>query len=74
MAWTKEVLMTAGLFLLALLALPLLAVVAIVFRPILMAGIVVGLLVSLVLSCFSPRFRAWLFEEPWTPSRVATGG
>ena len=65
MAWTKEALMTAGLsLLLALVALPLLAVLAIVFRPLLMVGAVVGLLVSLVLSCFSPSFRAWLLEEP----------
>ena len=63
MAWIREALLTAGVFLLVLLALPLLVLLAIVVRPLLMVGTVVGLLVCLVLSRFSPRLRGWLFEE-----------
>jgi len=69
-AGINEALITAGLILLTLVALPLLVLLAIVLRPLLMAGAIVGLLLSLVLCCFSPSARAWLFAESGGASRA----
>lgn len=56
----------AGSVLLVLLSLPLLALLALVARPVLLAAAVAALVAGVTLRALSPRFREWLAiqEEP----------
>jgi hypothetical protein len=55
----KALLVTVGSALLAIVCLLLFVVVAVAIRPLLMLGMVAGVVACCVISLFSPSFRHW---------------
>jgi predicted MFS family arabinose efflux permease len=62
LAGARALLVTLGSVLLAIVGLLLFVVLAVAIRPLLMLALVAGVVVSCVLSYFSPSFRRW-FES-----------
>jgi predicted MFS family arabinose efflux permease len=62
LAAVRGLLVTVGFVLLAIVGLLLFVVLAVAIRPLLMLGLVAGVVVSCLLSYFSPSFRRW-FES-----------
>ena len=59
LAGVRTLLFTVASILLGIVSLLLFVVLAVAIRPLLMLGLVAGVVVCSVLSCFSPSFRRW---------------
>ena len=58
--WFKSGFLVVWYALVAMVAITLCLALSIVLRPLLIAALLIATVVSAVVYCFSPRFRAWI--------------